>query len=60
VTEALGLSAGECVFVDDQKRNADGGVKAGMRVVHFDVLHPQTSFDVAARLLQLPTKETNP
>jgi putative hydrolase of the HAD superfamily len=60
VTEALGLSAGECVFVDDQKRNADGGVKAGMLVVHFDVLHPQTSFDVAARLLQLPTKETNP
>lgn len=60
VTEALGLPAGDCVFVDDQKRNADGGVKAGMRVVHFDVLHPQASFDVAARLLQLPTKETNP
>ncbi|MCY1365057.1 tRNA pseudouridine synthase A [compost metagenome] len=36
VTEALGLSAGECVFVDDQKRNADGGVRAGMQVVHFD------------------------
>lgn len=60
VTEALGLPAGDCVFVDDQRRNADGGVKAGMRVVHFDVLHPQASFDVAARLLHLPTQETNP
>jgi putative hydrolase of the HAD superfamily len=55
VTEALGLPAGECVFVDDQKRNADGGVKAGMRVVHFDVLQPAASFDTARRLLSLPT-----
>ena len=51
VTEALGLPVGECVFVDDQKRNADGGVKAGMRVVHFDVLQPATSFAMARRLL---------
>ena len=51
VTEALGLPAGECVFVDDQKRNADGGVKAGMRVVHFDVLRPAESFASASRLL---------
>ncbi|MDO9201194.1 MAG: HAD-IA family hydrolase, partial [Hydrogenophaga sp.] len=55
VTEALGLPAGECVFVDDQKRNADGGVKAGMRVVHFDVLQPAASFAKARRLLSLPT-----
>jgi putative hydrolase of the HAD superfamily len=54
VTEALGLSAGECVFVDDQKRNADGGVKAGMRVVHFDVLRPGDSFASARALLGLP------
>lgn len=54
VTEALGLSAGECVFVDDQKRNADGGVKAGMRVVHFDVLRPGESFASARALLGLP------
>jgi putative hydrolase of the HAD superfamily len=48
VTEVLGLPAHECVFVDDQKRNADGGVKAGMQVVHFDVLNPASSFAKAA------------
>lgn len=53
VTEALGLPASECVFVDDQKRNADGGVKAGMRVVHFDVLQPAVSFAKARELLGL-------
>lgn len=51
VTEALGLSAADCVFVDDQKRNADGGVRAGMHVVHFDVLRPAESFAEARRLL---------
>ena len=51
VTEALGLPAGECVFVDDQKRNADGGVRAGMQVVHFDVLRPAASFAQARELL---------
>lgn len=54
VTEALGLQAEECVFVDDQKRNADGGVKAGMQVVHFDVLRPGDSFASARALLGLP------
>lgn len=53
VTEALGLPAHDCVFVDDQKRNADGGVKAGMQVVHFDVLHPAASFQRARELLGL-------
>ena len=54
VTEALGLQAEECVFVDDQKRNADGGVKAGMQVVHFDVLRTGDSFASARALLGLP------
>lgn len=53
VTEALGLPANECVFVDDQKRNADGGVKAGMQVVHFDVLNPAASFASVRELLGL-------
>jgi putative hydrolase of the HAD superfamily len=53
VTDALGLAAGDCVFVDDQKRNADGGVKAGMQVVHFDVLQPGASFAQARELLGL-------
>lgn len=55
VTEALGLPAHDCVFVDDQKRNADGGVKAGMQVVHFDVLQPAASFAKARELLGLGT-----
>lgn len=54
VTEALGLSAHACVFVDDQRRNADGGVLAGMQVVHFDVLRPADSFAYARALLGLP------
>jgi putative hydrolase of the HAD superfamily len=53
VTEALGLAARECVFVDDQQRNADGGVRAGMQVVHFDVLQPAASFARARELLGL-------
>ncbi|TJV05941.1 MAG: HAD family hydrolase [Mesorhizobium sp.] len=44
VTEALGLSAGACVFVDDQQRNIDGASKAGMRTVHFDVARPAFSY----------------
>lgn len=53
VTEALGLPAQQCVFVDDQQRNADGGVKAGLQVVHFDVLQPAASFAKARELLGL-------
>jgi putative hydrolase of the HAD superfamily len=53
VTDALGLPASECVFVDDQQRNADGGVRAGMQVVHFDVLQPAASFVKARELLGL-------
>lgn len=53
VTQALGLPARECVFVDDQKRNADGGVRAGLQVVHFDVLRPARSFEKTRELLGL-------
>ncbi|ESW91932.1 HAD family hydrolase [Mesorhizobium sp. LSJC269B00] len=44
VTEALGLPAGACVFVDDQQRNVDGGRAAGMCTVHFDVARPALSY----------------
>jgi putative hydrolase of the HAD superfamily len=53
VTDAMGLAAQDCVCVDDQKRNADGGVSAGMQVVHFDVLNPVNSFVTALKLLGL-------
>lgn len=51
VTEALGLPAGACVFVDDQLRNAHGGQRAGLQVVHFDVLQPAASFGKTLDLL---------
>lgn len=44
VAEALGLPANACVFVDDQKRNIDGAIAAGMLPVHFDVASPARSY----------------
>ncbi len=44
VCTALDLPAGACVFVDDQKRNVDGGIAAGMPTVHFDVAQPARSY----------------
>jgi len=53
VTQALGLPAASCVFVDDQKRNVDGAVAAGMRAVHFDVREPARSYAEALGYLGL-------
>lgn len=47
VLDALGLQADACVFVDDQQRNVDGAVAAGMRAVHFDVRKPANSYSEA-------------
>ena len=44
VGEALQLPLAACVFVDDQKRNIDGAVAAGMLTVHFDVARPAQSY----------------
>ena len=49
--ERLSLPAHECVFVDDQLRNVEGGRRAGMQVVHFDVTQPADSFEKALALL---------
>lgn len=51
VTEGLGVAAGDCVFVDDQKKNIDGAIAAGMKTVHFDVRKPRESYGEALRLL---------
>lgn len=51
VTAALGLPAEACVFVDDQKRNVEGAVRAGMRTVHFDVRQPADGYRQALALL---------
>jgi putative hydrolase of the HAD superfamily len=60
VTQALNLPPQSCVFVDDQKRNAQGGVLAGMQVVHFDVQNPSASFEKALQLLGCPQSSTSP
>jgi putative hydrolase of the HAD superfamily len=43
-SETLGLPTAACVFVDDQKRNVDGALAAGMPTVHFDVAEPARSY----------------
>ena len=44
VGEALELPLAACVFVDDQKRNIDGAVSAGMLTVHFNVARPAPGY----------------
>ena len=51
VTEALGVAAEDCVFVDDQDKNLTGGRDAGMACVKFDVTRPGESYDAALALL---------
>jgi putative hydrolase of the HAD superfamily len=41
--DAIGLSASECLFIDDQKRNIDGALAVGLACVHFDVTNPSAS-----------------
>jgi len=53
VTQGLQLEAAQCVFVDDQRRNVDGALHAGMQAVHFDVTQPQASYRQALQLLGL-------
>jgi len=52
-TDALGVSAGDCVFVDDQSRNVLGAIKLGWQTVQFDVTHPADSYQRALKLLGL-------
>ena len=53
-TEALGLAAADCVFVDDQMRNVRGAQAAGLAAVAFDVRDPAAACREAARRLGLP------
>ena len=44
VAHELGVTAAQCVFVDDQARNVDGAIAAGMIAVAFDVRAPAKSY----------------
>lgn len=44
VGQALTLPLEACVLVDDQKRNVDGALAAGMQAVWFDVAQPARSY----------------
>jgi putative hydrolase of the HAD superfamily len=50
-TDALGVPARDCVFVDDQSRNVLGAQKQGWHTVHFDVTDPAASYARALELL---------
>jgi putative hydrolase of the HAD superfamily len=53
--DALGVSAGDVLFVDDQFRNIAGAVKAGLQTQYFDLRDvPGSIAAVAARLQLLP------
>lgn len=51
--EAMGVPAGQIVFLDDQMRNVEGARRAGLIGIHFDVRTPDTSLGQAMDLLGL-------
>lgn len=53
ITDGLGLQAEDCIFVDDQDRNIQGAIEAGMQTVHFDVMEPAQSYQTALSLMGL-------
>jgi putative hydrolase of the HAD superfamily len=57
LTDALGLPAEACVFVDDQKRNIDGAAACGLQTVHFDVRDPLRSYRQALTRLGIEASE---
>ena len=52
--EALGAAPGDVVFVDDQKRNVEGALAAGLEAVWFDVTRPAATYAEVERRLGLP------
>jgi putative hydrolase of the HAD superfamily len=56
--QALGLTPGEVVFVDDQPRNIEGARRAGFDTVQFDVTKPGSSFAQVEARLGLDERET--
>ena len=51
--QQLGIELKDCVFVDDQMRNIQGGLEAGMQCVHLDVRAPHLAFRKALQLMDV-------
>jgi putative hydrolase of the HAD superfamily len=51
--QQLGIELNDCVFVDDQMRNIQGGLEAGMQCVHLDVSAPHLAFRKALQLMDV-------
>jgi putative hydrolase of the HAD superfamily len=49
----LGVAAADCVFVDDQRRNVEGALRAGWQAVQLDVRQPAPAFAAALASLGL-------
>jgi putative hydrolase of the HAD superfamily len=58
ITEVLGVTPADCVFVDDQLKNIKGAKDFGMNTIHFDVTQPAESY--AKALAMLTTKNAEP
>ncbi|MBL8380730.1 MAG: HAD-IA family hydrolase [Burkholderiales bacterium] len=58
--EALVLPVGECILIDDQARNVEGALAAGMDAVEFDVRDAHRSFGEAAVRLGLAWEAGTP
>lgn len=55
--EAIGLPAGQCLFIDDQPANIAAAEKYGMVTMWFDVTDPAGSYARAEQLLSAATNE---
>ena len=51
--QQLGIELKDCVFVDDQMRNIQGGLEAGMQCVHLDVRAPHLAYRKALQLMDV-------
>jgi putative hydrolase of the HAD superfamily len=56
--ERLGVAAGATVFVDDQKRNVEGALRADLRAVHFDVCDVPRSIEAIRTTLGLRREDS--
>lgn len=56
--ERLGVAASAIVFVDDQRRNVEGAIRADLKAVHFDVRDVPRSIEVIRNALGLRREDS--